>query len=263
MKTLTKQQAFTYVCLFALLASRILVADITLNFLQLFHAPALPESWSLGIRSVQDWTYTLFFNWSFILIGILIIVNRNDLQSLNIDGPFAAIFAAGSLTYWAYYRWPSGWIALLMLVPMYILNKKREFRFAKPEPIANRIGIILVIVFFLSFLFTKNPLTIKRILSVTHFIVTQVPGMLVAEIIFRGLLWKFLTDLNWSAPKIIGLQAFLFWLSLSRFMFTNPIIFWIIFPIISVLLGIIVWRSKSISGSLFALLFYGFFSAIY
>jgi len=264
MKTWTKQQVFTYICLFVLLAGRLLVADIISNFLQLFHAPAPPESWAVGIRLIQAWiSYTLFFNWSFILVGIVIIVNRNDLQSLNIDGAFTAIFAASSLTYWTYYRWPSGWIALLIPFAMYIFYKRQEFRFTKIEQNAGRITMIVVIGFFLSLLFIKDSLTIKRILSVTHFIATEVPFVLIEEVLFRGLLWKFLAHLDWSAPKIVGLQAFLFWLSHSSFMFTNPIIFWIILPIFSILLGIIVWRSKSITVSCYAHMFYNFFSAIY
>jgi len=262
-KAWTKQQVFTYICLFVLLASGMLVADIVSNFMQLFHTPALPESWASEIKLIQDWTYTLFFHWSFILVEIVIIVNRNDLQSLNIDEAFMAMFVAGSLTYWMYYRWPSGWIALLILVPIYILYKKQEFRFAKTEPIAGRIIMIIIVVFFLSLIFIKEPLTIKRILSVTHFVITGVPLMLIVEVIFRGVLWKFLTDLNWSIPIIIGSQAFLSWLSLSRFMFTNPVIFWMIFPIVSIILGIIVWRSKSIAVSLLALIFYNLFSGLY
>ncbi len=124
MKALTKQQVFTYICLFMLLVIRIPVADIVSNFLQLFHAPALPIVWAIGIKLIQDWTHNLYFSWSFIIVGIVIIVNRNDLQSLNVDGAFTAIFAVSSLTYWKYYRWPSGWIALLIPFVMYIFYKR-------------------------------------------------------------------------------------------------------------------------------------------
>ena len=239
------------------------MGDIVSNFLQLLNMPALPASWVLGIRSTQDWTYALFYHWSFILLGIVIIINRSDLQSLNIDVAFTAIFAAASLSYWKYYRWPSGWIALLIPIVIYIFYMRKELKFEKFDPTVGQITMIVVIGFFLGLLYKYDSLTTKIILEVTHIIATQVPFTLVEEVLFRGLLWKFLTNLDLSALQIIALQALIFWLSHTAYMFTYPVIFWISLPITSIILGVIVWRSKSITVSSFAHIFSNFLLAIY
>jgi len=262
MKTWTKLQIFTSIALFVLMAIRILAADPISNLGQFFGISISP-SWVENLKVIRDLTNYLLFGWSFILVGIVIMVNRSDLQSLNIDPGFVAIFGAGSLTYWTYYRWPSGWIALLIPFAMYILYKKREFKFVKAEPIAGRITMILVIGFFLGLLLKYDSLTVEKTLWVAHLVATQIPFILIEEVIFRSLLWEFLVNLNWSGPKIVGLQAILFWLSHSNYMVTDPVFFWITTPIASIILGIIVWRSKSITASLFAHMFFNYLFTFY
>lgn len=257
MKTWANRQFFTYATLFVLLSIRVLVADPVSNLAQVFGI-SVPLFWVEILRTIQNLTYYLHFGWSFILVGLIIIINRYDLQSLNIDQAFVAIFIAGSLTYWQYYRWPSGWIALLIPVVIFLLHKKQEFKFPQTEPILGRIAILIVLVFFLGLMFKRGFLSINNILSLTHLIATEVPFVIVEEVVFRGLLWMFLVHLNWSAPRIVGLQAFLFWLSHIYNILTDPIFFWILAPIISIILGLIVWRSKSITISLLAHIFFNF-----
>lgn len=261
MKTWTGRQILTYNSLFILLVGRIFAEGFVTNFLLLLNAPILSPSWVFEIGLVQDWVYNLFLNWSFVLVAIIIIVNRGDLKGMNIDWAFMTLFIVGSLVYWVYYRWTSGWIVLLVPFVIYILYKKQKFKFGKTEPIAGRMTIVLVVGFVLGlFLLRYDLLTIRNILWVTHSFATQFPFTLVEEVIFRGLLWKFLTDINWPAPKIVVTQAFLFWLSHSRYMNTDPAYFWVAIPIASIILGIIVWRTGSITVSLFAHIFYNFLS---
>ncbi|NOT06500.1 MAG: CPBP family intramembrane metalloprotease [Anaerolineales bacterium] len=51
--------------------------------------------------------------------------------------------------------------------------------------------------------------------------------------------------------KIVILQAILFWIS-HVYAFNNLTFFWITTPMVSIFLGIIVWRSKSITPSTIA-----------
>ena len=81
---------------------------------------------------------------------------------------------------------------------------------------------------------------------------TEFSFVAVEEIVFRGMLWLFLKGLNWSELKIIIFQAILFWLSHAYSTTIDPTFFWIIAPIAGVFLGIIVWRSKSITPSTIA-----------
>lgn len=261
MKPLTSRQLFTYMALFLLLFGRIFAEDIVANIPPTFNTLVVPPSWVLEVKSAQNWIYHLFFNWSFLLVAIVIIINRSDLDRMNIDEAFVALLIAGGVIYWAYYRWPSGWVVLLVPFALYILHRKHEFKFVKIEPIAGRITLALVVGFLLGLLLLRHDLlTIRNILSVTHSVAIQFPFTLIEEFIFRGLLWKFLADLSWSVPKIVGLQAFLFWFSHSRYLLTDPIYFWITIPLASIVLGVVVWRTRSITVSLLAHLFYNFLS---
>lgn len=73
--------------------------------------------------------------------------------------------------------------------------------------------------------------------------------MLVEEVIFRGLLWMYLEELGIPGIAIVIIQTLLFWGSHIYYMFSNPILFWFELPIASFLLGIIVWKYKSLTPS--------------
>src|SRR5688500_9118112 len=115
MRASTKQQIFAYVTLFILLAIRTPIADLTSNFLQLFHISILP-SWMDGLRLINYWTFYLWERWSFVFVGIIIVVNRLDLRSLNIDEYFIGIFVGSGVIYCAYFFWPSGLAAALIAI---------------------------------------------------------------------------------------------------------------------------------------------------
>jgi membrane protease YdiL (CAAX protease family) len=59
-------------------------------------------------------------------------------------------------------------------------------------------------------------------------------------------------DMNWSEPKIIAVQTILFWVAHTKYVFAEPLSFWVIVPIASVILGIIAWRCRSITPSTIA-----------
>lgn len=72
------------------------------------------------------------------------------------------------------------------------------------------------------------------------------------EPLFRGFLWGYLRKLNWKDVWILLFQAGLFTLSHIYYINTYPISFWIIIPAFSIMLGLLVWRSKTIASSMAA-----------
>jgi membrane protease YdiL (CAAX protease family) len=261
MKTWANRSFLTDTILFILVASSILATNSLSNLAQ-FLGISVSPFWMEIIKPIHNLTNYLYFSWSFILVGLVIIINRDDLQRLNIDQAFVVLFAAGSIAYWRYYRWPSGWIALLVPVAIYILYKKQDFKFPRMEPIAGQTAGIVAMFFFLGLLLKHDSLSMRTTLALIHLFATGFPFLIVEEVTYRGLLWMFLAHLNWPAPRIVGLQAFLFWLFHATYMFTDPIFFWILVPIFSMILGLIVWRSKSITVSLFAHIFLNFFLSL-
>lgn len=245
---LTKLQIFNYITLFLLLVIRFPIADFVSNFARLFGLPN-PPFWMESLWLIQDRTFYLYERWSFIFVGIIVILNQSNLKSLNIDWNFLEIFVISGVAYTIYFFWPSGWAAALISIYLFVylfihINQKYKHVNATKS---NRWQILmtLIIGFFLILLINRD----TKIGLAIHWSIVRMPFVVIEEIIFRGLLWMFLKFLGWTTPKIIVLQAILFWLFHAYYMFVFPILFWIIIPIMSIILGIMVWRYKSITPS--------------
>lgn len=72
------------------------------------------------------------------------------------------------------------------------------------------------------------------------------------EPVFRGFLWGYLRKLGWNDIWILFFQAALFTFAHIYALRVFPISFWIIVPVISLVLGLIVWRSRTITSSMAA-----------
>jgi membrane protease YdiL (CAAX protease family) len=72
------------------------------------------------------------------------------------------------------------------------------------------------------------------------------------EPLFRAFLWGYLYKAGWKPVWIWLLQAGLFMLGHIYYITTYPISFWLIVPTGALVLGALVWRSKTISSSLAA-----------
>jgi membrane protease YdiL (CAAX protease family) len=101
----------------------------------------------------------------------------------------------------------------------------------------------------------KEPIHLQLILvSVTSTFQAQLALVAFEEVIFRGALWAYLRQLDLKEPTIFITQAFLFWIAHSRFILVEHQVysFWVATPLISLLLGFIVWRAKSLTPSTIA-----------
>jgi membrane protease YdiL (CAAX protease family) len=67
------------------------------------------------------------------------------------------------------------------------------------------------------------------------------------EPLFRGILWGYLRRRNLPSLAVCLIQAFLFWV--GHVYYWQMSSFWLITPVISVALGLIVWRTKNASHS--------------
>jgi membrane protease YdiL (CAAX protease family) len=70
------------------------------------------------------------------------------------------------------------------------------------------------------------------------------------EPLFRGFLWGYLRKIRISNFKILLIQAFLFMVGHIYRIKTDPISLFIVVPIGAIILGILAWRSKTISTSI-------------
>ena len=252
MRKWTKRQVFTYTALLILLAVRFPIGDFVSNLSQLINVTAL-SSWIDALRSVQNWTFYLWERFSFVLVGIVILVNRSDLKKINIDRSFLALFVISGILFCGYSFWPLGWMGVLISGYIVYLVSKNEINFENDSrPNSLLPIIILVLLFFLSFLLQNVALNVATFNTIIQNISDQLPFLLAEEVIFRGLLWVCLKELGWSELVIIIVQAMLFWFFHIYYMFSEPVLFWLIVPATSMFLGILVWKYKSITPSLVA-----------
>lgn len=67
------------------------------------------------------------------------------------------------------------------------------------------------------------------------------------EAIFRGFLWGYLEKKKWDNKWILVFQGILFWLLHLYYLPNSPIVFWISVPLVGLILGLVAWRSRSIT----------------
>jgi len=72
------------------------------------------------------------------------------------------------------------------------------------------------------------------------------------EPLFRGFLWGYLRKMKWREIWIWLFQASLFTFSHIYYLNTYPISLWIVIPVIALVLGWLVWRSRTITSSMVA-----------
>jgi membrane protease YdiL (CAAX protease family) len=253
----TKRQIFTSVALLVLLVFRLPLTDLLSSVVRVLGAHSAP-AWLVGFGLVEDWTYSFWYRWSLPLAGLVLIANRSDLQSLNVDLYFVTIFILSGLVSFRFSALePWGWASAIISIAIFLLYRKGAFKFGPAAPrvglTKSLLGIVSIVsVLVLVFSFMWGLLTNRAMGSTLHTFLTDLPLLVVEELIFRGMLWMFLDRLGWAVPKIIIFQAILFWLAHSYYISTFPFHFWVVIPIGSVLFGVLVWKTKSITSSTLA-----------
>jgi membrane protease YdiL (CAAX protease family) len=216
-----------------------------------------------GEIGMTYWEEVVFLCISYSVISVTLWVNKSDLNELNIDKNFVVLFIVLGVVY--SFLTPSAFGILLGVAT--ILNFGVFFssksRFAKNELGTKNFFIFLAILLVLDFIYFIVVQKAKLLMSDTAIIEavfwTNLPLIVAEEFLFRGLLWKFLRDFDLSENKIIYIQAFLFWLC---HFYLTPIVFWIFLPLISILLGCLTSRAKSITPGIFLHFLHNFFSFI-
>jgi membrane protease YdiL (CAAX protease family) len=237
--------------LLALLIFRFPIEAFVSNWARLFAIPISPLTVT-GLTLIENSTYFYWDKWAFSIVGLVLVANRDSLQLLNVDVYFLSIFVCAGV---AYFRFaaaePWGWSALLVSVTILFLLRMKAFKFGPIQPsmgfILASIGLISLLV--LGVLIARRFPSFETLWQINHSFITRLPFEVVEEVIFRGMLWMLLKDLGWPPIRIIVFQALLFWLAHSYLMFSAPLWFWALVPVASVCLGILVWKTSSITPS--------------
>lgn len=228
----------------------------------------LPELF-LGIEEIPNWYSYFYISITFVLTSAVMWLNRHNLQRLNIDANFVTIFVvSGVFLSLLYLPVSLGIITGISTIVVFVSWKKKNFILEN-----NRINYIELLLFLIVGL-TPNIIYYLIFLTSNPEIVLHLDGsMLIAlydsslhvvifeEVLYRGILWMLLKDLKLSDPKVIAIQSFAFWIS-HYYYINEPLAFWLYIPWMSLLLGAVIWRSKSIASSTFVHFLYNVLMAL-
>lgn len=240
-KTLTINQKLTFLILFFLLFTRIVSSQgITWLF--------------SNIDPI--WVIYYFNAAAYILTAVVIGLNKNNLESLHIDRPFISLFiGTGILLFIFYLPIQLGIFVGLTAIILFGMLYTRKFTFGATYLNYRQAFILFTLILIALF----GPISIFAIVFHTNIpwgtlpietrlLHASLPGVVYEEVLFRGTLWMFLSHLKLSERKILFVQAFLFWIS-HYYYYPKLYLFWIAIPIIGLILGIMVSRSKSLTPS--------------
>jgi hypothetical protein len=226
--------------------------------------------WIFG-ANVPDWFSYWYAGIAYILTATIVWLNRHRLAMLNIDRPFVGALILGGVLY-AFYLTPD--IGPLVgitagLIFWAYINNQFVFKYPVPYPKGTELLILLLMLLALVPILLYAP-TLKTPFKVQSIIATflgtlqaQLAVIVFEELIFRGALWAYLRSLGLSERAVFYAQAFLFWVSHHKFLsLNNPYFFWIALPINAILLGLITWRSKSLTVSTIGHFLFNFISQL-
>jgi len=195
----------------------------------------------------------------YILIAAIIWLNRHKLPLLNIDRPFIFFLIIGGLFYMFHITPDIGifvGVATVFIFWAYKNNHlvlKNETKY--PPEIIPLILTSVLLVLLPDLLFNpafKNSINFQSVFAIlASTFQTELILIAFEEVIFRGVLWEYLCGLGVKERNVFFIQAFLFWIAHNRFILVGHsyFYFWVTTPLISLLLGLIAWRSKSLTPS--------------
>jgi membrane protease YdiL (CAAX protease family) len=224
-----------------------------------------------GAEVTPPWFLSLYTWIVYVLVAWLLWLNRNELSSLNIDKASIILFiVSGFLLTFFYIRDLSGWIP--SIAALIILDSLRKNKFSFVGANSDRslrkhwylpLLVLLIAVPVCLYNFRSGYITPLNLQSVSYaFLEASLPSIVFEEMIFRAGLWRFLKALGIGDLWVFFIQAFFFWISHHHMLADGQLLdFWIVTPLISLILGYIVLKSKSITLSTIGHLFYNFLIA--
>jgi membrane protease YdiL (CAAX protease family) len=221
----------------------------------------------LGAANIvpEEISFIVYLCGTYLVTGVLIYQNRKNLAQYNITpvalfvfllAPLAPIIAGNDYdpTLWA-----RTILAALFAVLLFVKGKYRpSFASASVKKTLADAALTLLFCFVIpiavhairGFPITDDPNAMSMYSGIPFNWFYQLSSAAVSEEpLFRGFLWGYLRSKGLKNGWICLIQAGLFWVGHIYYIGTG-INFWIIHPLLALLLGLIVWKSKSITHSM-------------
>jgi membrane protease YdiL (CAAX protease family) len=191
------------------------------------------------------WSNTFIYYGVLVLVVIGIIINRDDLQSINVDGLYIVLLIiAGSMGFYFNFFACFSLISVLFLT---YFSYTKKIKFTRTAPTVWIMSSLALLVFLLFILIIRDSLNLPSLENIYRGYFNDILGPVFEEALFRGLFWGFLRDRKVKETRILIIQMLVFMAAHLIYAVLNPLAFWVIIPAIGMLLGLMVLRSKSIA----------------
>lgn len=252
MKDWTYQKVFTFCALLVLLFIRFPFGDFAFAVSRLFRWTYLSSQVD-ALRLFQNWMMYPWEKTSFLLVGIVVFINRGELEKINVDKQFLALLAVGGALFCWNYFLPIGWVGIIISGCIVYFMYKSELLFQyNMRPNSSLFILNIVAIFILYIVYRYKAFNLITLTTMIQYTSPRLPFLLAEEIVFRGLSWMYLEELGLSKSATIAIQAIIFWIYHIYYIFSQPFFFWVAVPLVGLLLGIVVWKYKSITPSAIA-----------
>lgn len=257
--TPTKDRISNYI--FLLLLSGLIFLRFPFIILMSYHKIPIPISVA----------HNIYYNGTYLITAALIILKRDSLSDYNIDlfslfiliiAPVAEILSGYLLTKAAITGTiqPNSFkivISILLLLALILARPKLRKKGIKETFLWLLIAVIAglcsgVLMGIISSIQggERNPNHPSIYYFFGSFIIQLNNAAVTTEPLFRGFLWGLLKKADWKDLRIYLFQAALFILAHIYYLGKYNYSFFIIVPIAALILGLLVWRSKSIGTSM-------------
>ena len=212
--------------------------------------------WIFG-ANVPDWVLYWYNSIAYILTAIIVWLNRHRLAVLNIDRSFMAALILGGVLY-ALRTTPNN-VGILVGITAGLIfwaYMNNQFVFSNPVPYPKGTGLLILLLVLLALAPSLvSKLILRTTLNLPVFVTTflgylqyALAVIIFEEVIFRGALSAYLKSLGLSDRANFNVQVFLFWIAHHRYLLLNhQFFFWFSIPCGAILLGLLAWRSKSLT----------------
>jgi len=217
------------------------------------------------------WVIHWYDGVAYILTATIVWLNRHRLAALNIDRPFIIAVMLGGTLY-AFYLTPSIGVFVGMTAGfIYVADQYKLFVFSIPVPYPKGTGMLILLSIPLALapvllfrLTVKTPLSLPTFIAdIFGYLQYDLALIVFEEVVFRGALWAYLRSLGLSEQTAFYVQAFLFWIAHHRILVLgHQYSFWVAVPCVSILLGLLAWRSKSLTPSTIAHFMFNFMTQL-
>jgi membrane protease YdiL (CAAX protease family) len=211
------------------------------------------------------WWESVYSFLTYSLITIVIFLNESSLHLFHIDRVSMALFVFLGGLYSFFIPQPIG--AMMTMVALFNLNMllSKELSFSRIQFGVSVFALIILfivlqLIYFLwigeTFSSVTHDVKVVSVLFKANF-----TWAIFEEIIFRGILWRYLKNKGLKEYQVVFTQAFFFWL-VHFYYYPHLIFFWIFVPVASVLFGVITYKSRSLLPSFIVHYFFNFVSTL-